>query len=663
MRAEVARLRSDSPTAPEQISAAKERALPMLPWILSVMGAEWWIDLPGFPAFMIDATGLLAELGIEPETAAQLGAVAVDLDWQQQAHVIHNAEAPEDTFWVDHQDTLRRVADIPLTERTSIEQGIIAQFVSALSFSKSSSEALPGISGARRDELALLLLRAVTGGAVPVDELPEHRRTHTELMPLVQWGFGEDTRAYRPAILALLEAAPTDLPTDARSRDRYLDVWVELVHAVMAVDPLLTDKDKDKDRTDSGRRKRDRDEVLAELAALAIRVPRTTPARRAGLVDRSIRKLRAFVPNVKRDPVFHGTGPLYLGLELELNVPRGRVLALAGLVVDALGELGYVTHDVTIDSGFEIVTHPLAYPWALADFPWTVLPELQRAGADTHAAGLHVHISRAAFDSPAHVYHWMLFVYRNAEQVIKLARRSSEAWAPFTAEDQARLADYAAGARGESRNRAINTSNDHTFELRVFASSLRPDEVRAALGFAAASVHYTRTLAVASDAADWASFVNWVNEHPEYAPLARELQQRAPGRSGERTNPRRKGPTALAAVGVPALGAHGGLLGSVGDVPGTLAALGLGAAAGFVAVLAVRWIIRALTGARANRAPPRVARAVARVGSNAEAKGRARLGEQRAALAARPPPLRRWSPLWWRRTTAGPATTTGPAAS
>jgi hypothetical protein len=231
---------------------------------------------------------------------------------------------------------------------------------------------------------------------------------------------------------------------------------------------------------------------------------------------------------------FHGSGPLFLGLELEINAPWDDIRNCAETAIESLGELGYLKEDSSINNntgrGFEIVTHPMSYRWAIDRFPWNMLVELGRNGCTGTGNGLHVHISRAAFESSAHVYRWMKLLHRNTEQVTTVARRVSTKWAAFNDSDRKQVKHYAKGAKG-NRYQAINTQNDDTFELRIFASSLKPQEVKAALGLAAASVEYTRNLSVTDiarhDGWTWSTFVTWLWERPEYAPLLRELEDLA----------------------------------------------------------------------------------------------------------------------------------------
>ncbi len=223
-------------------------------------------------------------------------------------------------------------------------------------------------------------------------------------------------------------------------------------------------------------------------------------------------------------PDFHGTGPLFLGMELEITVPGDQLESCANEALDRLGALGYLKEDSSIrPQGFE-----LSYGWAMESFPWPLLRELAAHGCRGDGNGLHVHISRDAFTDTCHTYRWMKFVHRNASDVQLLARRVSDDWAAFDSDTRSRIKHTCKGKDQTPRYSAINTQNDTTYELRVFASSLKPQQVQAALAFAAASVEYTRALTVAAIAQrqgwEWAAFTRWLDDQPQYAPLAREWE-------------------------------------------------------------------------------------------------------------------------------------------
>ncbi|WP_194853173.1 hypothetical protein [Nocardia sp. SYP-A9097] len=248
--------------------------------------------------------------------------------------------------------------------------------------------------------------------------------------------------------------------------------------------------------------------------------------------DHDQREDRIYDYSYKPDPVFHGEGPVYLGLELEVKTPSRALEDCVDIATNHLGRLGYLKEDGSIGygNGFELVTHPMSYAWAIEEFPWNVLRELRVRGAYIdNEVGIHVHVSRDGFDSPAHVYRWMKFFYRNEPHAVRLARRRSDDWASFTPETRADIAKFAKGERfGYGRYQAINVYPQETFEVRIFASSLHRQQVQAALAFVAASVEYTRTL-TSGDVArrrgwEWAAFVTWVRAHPIYLPLLAEME-------------------------------------------------------------------------------------------------------------------------------------------
>ncbi|MEU6559416.1 hypothetical protein [Nocardia nova] len=230
-------------------------------------------------------------------------------------------------------------------------------------------------------------------------------------------------------------------------------------------------------------------------------------------------------------PQFHGDGPLFLGLELEIKTPRSVFDEAAELADERLGDLGYLKEDSSIrPCGFELVTHPMSFTHAQRHFPWPLLNRLRLLGAHTDGdVGIHVHVSRAGFSSPAHIYRWLKFVYRNESRVTTLARRESSEWARFDESARANAASHAKGGHdGAYRYQAINVFPADTLELRVFASSLHVREVQAALAFAAASVEYTRGLTAADVARrrgwEWTAFTEWLGTRTEFTCLTTELE-------------------------------------------------------------------------------------------------------------------------------------------
>lgn len=233
----------------------------------------------------------------------------------------------------------------------------------------------------------------------------------------------------------------------------------------------------------------------------------------------------------KPDPEFHSvaeeTTKVFLGLELEVARTNSRCASAA---CDALGSLGYLKEDGSVSSGFEMVTHPMTHAYARESFPWALLEELSNEGARADSsAGIHVHVSRDGFAGQAHQYSWLKFIYRNENGVTGIARRRGSSWARFGDEQRSGVKDHVKSlraCRNAERYSAVNVQNDHTFEVRVFKSSLVKQEVQAALDLVAASVEYTRKLSVPAIIAggwDWNAFRTWVSERPEYTALSEEM--------------------------------------------------------------------------------------------------------------------------------------------
>lgn len=244
----------------------------------------------------------------------------------------------------------------------------------------------------------------------------------------------------------------------------------------------------------------------------------------------------------KPRPVFHGDGPVYLGMELEVEAPDTYSRSLesyARKVRQSLGDVVYLQEDSSINYGFEVTTHPMSYSWAMENFAWDALEAMEKLGFRTHSdVGIHVHVSRAGFMSDCHLYRWMKFIYRNERQVSTLARRRYSQWASFAPEYRKQVKRYMkqedylrnGGEWGgyDNRYQAINPNNRNTLEVRVFASSLRPREVKAALAFVASTVEYTRDLdankIIQGNGWAWSSYVEWLRPHDTYRPLTDELE-------------------------------------------------------------------------------------------------------------------------------------------
>lgn len=188
------------------------------------------------------------------------------------------------------------------------------------------------------------------------------------------------------------------------------------------------------------------------------------------------------------DPVFHGDGPLYLGVELEIdgggesNYHAGKTLDIG----NAEEENIYCKHDGSLEEGFEIVTHPMSLDYHLEQMPWEdILSEARHLGYfshDTETCGLHVHVSRAGLgDSPeaqdSTIARILYFFEKHWDKLLVFSRRTEEQiarWAErYGYRDHPReILTHAKNEKRGDRYCCVNLLNRDTIEFRIFRGTL-----------------------------------------------------------------------------------------------------------------------------------------------------------------------------------------------
>ena len=123
---------------------------------------------------------------------------------------------------------------------------------------------------------------------------------------------------------------------------------------------------------------------------------------------------------------------------------------------------------------------------------------------------------------------WLLFMYRNSDELEKLARRVSSSWASFRKPEPGELKRKAESPDQGARYVAVNCNNRDTFELRFFKSTLSAQEFYAAIEFADASVKYTKWISSADvlkgRALTWADFAEFALKNG-YTNLVAEISK------------------------------------------------------------------------------------------------------------------------------------------
>jgi hypothetical protein len=200
----------------------------------------------------------------------------------------------------------------------------------------------------------------------------------------------------------------------------------------------------------------------------------------------------------KPNPQFQGTGPLYYGIELEVdkgNDPEQ-------LVYKAGGEFGnklayYPKHDSSLDNGVEFVTHPYSYDAiytkkeTLTEFFGMIVKE----GFTSHNAktcGLHIHASKAGMgkDKDLTIGNLIYLFERYFDNMLKFSRRTLaqlQEWADrYLDENNDSIANETPKslinkAKCTGRRHAINLQNSETIEFRFFRGTLNIETFMASI--------------------------------------------------------------------------------------------------------------------------------------------------------------------------------------
>lgn len=176
----------------------------------------------------------------------------------------------------------------------------------------------------------------------------------------------------------------------------------------------------------------------------------------------------------------------------------------------------YLKSDGSLNYGFEIVTHPMTFDYAMNKMDWSHLTRLSKMDYrswDTSTCGLHIHTSRRGFKDKRHLWFFTQLINGHYAQCIKLAGRSSEQWSAFAGQKK-EASDIVLGKKfSHNRYVAVNLCNTATIEIRMFRGSLNPDRVRMAIQFVRSCVEYTRDMTITKASLgglDWQEYKQYV---------------------------------------------------------------------------------------------------------------------------------------------------------
>ena len=147
----------------------------------------------------------------------------------------------------------------------------------------------------------------------------------------------------------------------------------------------------------------------------------------------------------KPEPIFYGDGPLYLGVELEVDeAGKDNINAVQALqAFNQENVYGYVKSDGSLNDGFELVTHPCTLETHLQQVPWreTLEPCAAWATAATHR-------EPAGCMSMSAVRHWVKMCTSRKRQLPNCCTFSSASGRRFCASPGEQKARSTTGLRG-----------------------------------------------------------------------------------------------------------------------------------------------------------------------------------------------------------------------
>ena len=191
----------------------------------------------------------------------------------------------------------------------------------------------------------------------------------------------------------------------------------------------------------------------------------------------------------KPEPIFYGSGPLFYGVELEID--KGgeysenaeKLLNIANNENDSL----YCKHDGSINDGMEMVSHPMSLEYHTNQMNWSEIfekaVEMGYRSHNTSTCGLHIHVNRTAFGEDYEhqeqaIKKIVYLVEKHWNELVRFSRRTPESlnhWAAKYATISETTDETYKKAKDKRMGRyvAVNLVNCDTIEFRLFRGTLR----------------------------------------------------------------------------------------------------------------------------------------------------------------------------------------------
>ncbi|MCM1061683.1 MAG: amidoligase family protein [Eubacterium sp.] len=210
--------------------------------------------------------------------------------------------------------------------------------------------------------------------------------------------------------------------------------------------------------------------------------------------DENYRSIKNY--SYKPEPIFYGTGDRFFGVELEMD-KGGKSSNNADKILAAgnnFTEHIYIKSDGSLDSGMEIVTHPMTLDYHIDHMPWLEIMETAiRLGYCSHrtdTCGLHIHVGRNSLGDSRElqeerISRILYFVEHHWEELLKFSRRTEMQMNRWAARygyknNPSEMIEHAKKS-GIGRHSCVNITNYDTIEFRLFRGTLKLNSLIAAI--------------------------------------------------------------------------------------------------------------------------------------------------------------------------------------
>lgn len=213
--------------------------------------------------------------------------------------------------------------------------------------------------------------------------------------------------------------------------------------------------------------------------------------------------------------VMHGrkhtmdVGPFF-GLEIETSwaqriQPLPEITRWANDTGVLEGDLIYIKTDSSVHNGYEIVTHPMTFEWAMENFPFKAFDKLvtkYNALESEDSCGGHVHINKDSFTN-AHLYKFIQFHHRLGDFCELMGGRDGGQWGTLKSNSWKAERKHAKStammkfSNTQQRYMGLNFMPEYTVELRYPAGGSSSYLIKKNLQLAHAVWSFTKEVDVA----------------------------------------------------------------------------------------------------------------------------------------------------------------------